>query len=326
MADTSASRLLGALRPWLIALAVVLAVALVSVVIEPDVRAVDQPIKRPSASTERSTKAGPVEAPLPLRRSIAPYRGFGTWIDLYDDPNWRDPEGEIQKMVRKGVNTLFLETANWRIKKDMFKPKKVARFVDAAHEVGIKVVAWYVPSFENLKRDLRRSLTAIEFVTENGQYFDSFALDIESTEVGNIAQRNSRMFTLTKRLREEVGLMAVAAITPDPIGSLYWPDFPYAKVADQYQLLMPMGYFTYRTTGARKVARHVGSGIRALRRMTDAPIHYIGGLSMDADRWETRAYAQTAVQRDIMGGSFYDFVDTRERHWEELWRLRKLSS
>lgn len=259
------------------------------------------------------------------RSSVRPFRGFGTWIDIYDK-QWDNPEAAVAKMAREKVQTLYLETANYRTDRSIFRRSRAARFIESAHAHGIKVVAWYLPDFKNLKRDLQRSRAAIRFRTPNGHRFDRFALDIESTVVTDIERRNRRMFRLTKRIRDVAGNMAIGAITPDPIGSLYWPNFPYAKVAKRYQALMPMGYFTYRTSGAKGVRRHVRAGIDALRNMTtaDKRIHYIGGLAVDANKREVRAYRRVAMNQKILGGSLYDFADTRAGQWDALRALRRL--
>ena len=45
-----------------------------------------------------------------------------------------------------GVATLYLQTGNYRRAEDVFRPDLVARFITAAHDRGINVVAWYLPS------------------------------------------------------------------------------------------------------------------------------------------------------------------------------------
>jgi hypothetical protein len=134
------------------------------------------------------------------------------------------------------------------------------------------------------------------------------------------------MFRLTKWIKKVAGPMSRAAIVPDPIGSLYWPNFLYSEVARRYDVMMPMGYFTYRTTGWKGVKNHVGSGIAELRARigTKVPLHYIGGLSYDATVSEIKSYARVAMNRRLFGGSIYDFHDTDRRMWSTLERLSKL--
>lgn len=312
-------------RPWLGAVAFALVIALVSLIIEPDGQALPPlPLEQKGASTP-AEKPPVVATPL---STVEPFRGLGTWVDIYDDRQWEHPEGAVREMAVNGVQTLYLQTANYRTKVDLFKPEKLGRFIESAHAEGIAVVAWYLPDFQNLERDLRRSRAAIDFRTVNGERFDRFALDIEATVVDDVEDRNRRVIRLTKDIRKVAGDMALGGITPDPIGSLYWPNFPFRKVAANYDVIMPMGYFTYRTSGAVGVNDHVWAGIAALQqqRVKRDRIHYIGGLSMDASAAEVRAYRDAAMELGTMGGSIYDFPDTTPEHWKALKPLRDLAS
>jgi hypothetical protein len=168
--------------------------------------------------------------------SLSAYRGLGSWVDIYDHRLWRDPEAVVTTLHARGVRTLFLETGNWRIDTAIFKPAVVARFVDEAHRQGMDVVAWYVPDFKNLDRDLNRALAAIDFVTSGGERFDSFGLDIESPEVRDPSVRTARMVRLSWRIRERVGSSyPLAAIVPSPYAMelipTYWPRFPFVELA-----------------------------------------------------------------------------------------------
>src|SRR5438067_1805496 len=119
------------------------------------------------------------------RPNIDVYRGLGSWVDIYDKDQYYDPPATIDALAARGVRTLYIETANYRAKKDIVFPIEVDRFIDAAHAAGMRIVAWYLPSFDNVQRDLRRSLAAIQRTTANGGRFDSFGLDIEATVVSD---------------------------------------------------------------------------------------------------------------------------------------------
>ena len=115
---------------------------------------------------------------------IDAYRGLGTWVSIYSRTTLADPIGTAVQMRRNGVRTLYLETANWRQTVDVVRPATMAAMIEAAHAAGIKVVAWYLPSYKPLRTDVRRALAAIAFTTPTGQRFDGFALDIEASTVG----------------------------------------------------------------------------------------------------------------------------------------------
>jgi hypothetical protein len=273
--------------------------------------------------------ARPVQAAGSPSRSA--YRGLGTWVDIYDRTLWRDPEAVVAKMHGHGVRTLFLETGNWRIESRIFKPDIVARFLEAAHDRGMKAVAWYVPDFRNLERDLRRALAAVRFETAGGQRFDSFGLDIESAEVTDPNVRTTRMLRLSARLRRSVGsAYPLAAIVPSPhamrLIPAYWPGFPFRELASLYDVFIPMGYFTFRTNGPSEAAAYTAATLRLLSDRTGgAPIHAIGGLAEDTSGSEVRAFVQAALGEGVIGASLYDFDTTGPKAWSALTAVQRLS-
>ena len=193
-------------------------------------------------------------------RDLSAYAGLATWVDLYDPQVLKRPESSVAAMAENGVQTLFFETSNYQMRRDIVRPDRVARFIEAAHAEGMQVVAWYLPSLTDLNRDLRRSLAAVNFKTPDGEQFDSFGLDIEATLVRSPTKRNERLLTLTRRIRAAVPQeLALGAIVPSPVGMRlkpsYWPRFPFAQLARSYDVFLPMGYFTYRRHYPRRERR-----------------------------------------------------------------------
>ena len=267
---------------------------------------------RVTEQKERAVPSGPV---------LRPYRDLGTWVDMYNPDLWDNPERAVARMSERKVTTLYIQTSNWQKKFAIYRPAMMERFIIAAHAYGIDVVAWYLPSFASPRQDLRRSKKAIDFRTADGQRFDSFALDIESTEVDSIAKRNARMLELSQRLRAYVGPnYAMGGITPD-VQSLYWPSFPYHTVAEYFDVVMPMGYFSYRVEGLRAARRYTKENVIQIRERSGdpgVPIHPIGGIAGDASPREVRGYVEGVQATGAMGGSFYDFPITDRRSWNEL--------
>ncbi len=132
---------------------------------------------------------------------ISPYKGFGTWIDIFDKPAFQKPKEVVAAIVARGVKTIYLETSNYSQDVAIVRPAATGKLLEAAHAAGLDVVAWYLPSFTRVKRDLSRSLAAIAFRSANGQAFDSFALDIESALVSSAALRNTRLLTVSRGIR-----------------------------------------------------------------------------------------------------------------------------
>lgn len=268
-------------------------------------------------------------AAAPAAPDLDPYRGLGTWVDIYDDPQLAVPERTVARIARRGVRTIFLETANFRQRADLVRPDRLSRFLDAAHARGIAVVAWYLPGFRAGGRDLRRSLAAIRFRSATGEAFDGFALDIEDGAVKPVARRNRRLLDLSERLRAAVGPdHALGAIIPNPRGMElrrgYWRAFPYAELAALYDVFVPMVYSTYRGDGPAVVRRDVTRSMRILRSATgrpDQPVHLIGGLGDRMSPAESRAFARSVARLRPIGWSLYDFSVTSRAAWAALRRL-----
>jgi hypothetical protein len=228
-------------------------------------------------------------------------------------------------MAKQGVRTLFLETSNYQTHQDVVRPDRIGRFVEAAHANGLQVVAWYVPSFANLARDKRRVLAAVDFQSVGGEQFDSFALDIEATVIRSAPTRSAQLVLLAKRLRAAAPELTLGAIIPAPRGmqrlSWYWPGFPFAQLAETFDVFLPMGYFTYRSHRARFSGTYTSANISLLREWTGdpaLPVHAIGGLARDASPAQVREFVKAARTGDVIGSSLYDFADTTTRQWREL--------
>jgi hypothetical protein len=240
--------------------------------------------------------------------------------------NWNAPEATIAAMAPKGVRTLYLETGNYRQKTDLVRPAALARFIDAAHAAGIRVVAWYLPSFASPARDLRRSLAAIRFRTAAGGRFDSFALDIEASVVTPASVRNTRLLRLSAQIRAAVGpRYSLGAIIPSAVGirlhPTYWPGFPYRELARIYDVFVPMAYFTYHATEPAAVREYLSESITVIRARTGnpaVPIHLIGGLSEDTGRAQARAFVQAVGDCAPVGYSLYEFPSTSRAAWSLL--------
>ena len=257
------------------------------------------------------------------------YRGLGSWVDIYDVAALADPEGTVAAMVDRGVRTLYIETSNFKRRRTFVHREALERFVDAAHERGLAVVAWYLPGFTRPDVDLRRSLLAIGFRTSSGERFDSFALDIESPEVANPSIRTARLRELSEAIRGAVGEgYPLGAIVPSPRGMQkhprYWPGFPWADLRRLYDVFVPMTYFTWRTSGPDGARRYSAGNVRIIRRAVgdrNVPIHVIGGISDESTTPEARGFVRAVRELGVLGGSYYDFVGTTPGQWAELARI-----
>jgi hypothetical protein len=262
-------------------------------------------------------------------RSLDSYRGAGTWIDIYDPEVLADPYGAVDKAAAAGIRTIFIETANYRRPAfgTIAYPFATASLLDAAHSKGLKVVAWYLPSFARLRRDLRRTLAAIRFTTPLGGHFDSFALDIEANVVKSLATRNSRTLRLSRRIRRAVGpSYALGAIVPDQRSTAIglpslWPNFPYSRLRRLYDVFLPMSYSSARGRGWKYVYDYTLANVSWLRVATGdlgLPVHVVGGLADKLGRPEARAVVAAARAGDAIGASFYDLDLSGNEEWQAL--------
>ena len=259
-------------------------------------------------------------------RDTSAYQGLGTWVDIWDGAQWAKPEAAVARMRDLGVTTLYLETSNYSQAVDLLRPAALGRFVDAAHANRLRIVAWYLPSFANVARDLRRSLAAVRFRSPKGEAFDSFALDIEAKIVPSAAKRSVRLLGLSRALRKAVGPdYPLGAIIPSPRGMQlrpdYWPGFPYAGLARSYDVFMPMGYFTYRYKTAAATRAYTEANLEILRAETGdeaLAVHAVGGLAGPATVAQVRAFATAAADEGALGASLYDYATTSAAQWRAL--------
>jgi hypothetical protein len=262
--------------------------------------------------------------------SLGTYQGLGAWLDIYNARLYRQPEPVVDDLAARGVRTLFLQTTNYRRRGPFQFPKAMGRILEAAHARGIRVVAWYLPDFADLKRDLRWSLAAIRYKSPSGQQFDSFGLDIESSEVEKYWVRTRRLIELSAQIRAAVEPdYPLAAIIPSPRGMElrpdYWPGFPFARLAGIYDVFMPMTYYSYRAHGPRAVHDYITRSVDIIRRKArrpELPIHVIGGIADGTNRAEAMAFVRAAREYGLIGASLYDYKITGPEDWEALAQIQ----
>lgn len=272
--------------------------------------AVERVVERWAADAE----GGPHEAP-------EAYRGLGTWVDIYDGAAFDAPEATVRAMAAAGVRTLYVETGNSGAPGAIHRPLAMARLLRAAHGRGMRVVAWYLPTLVDPALDYRRVSSAIAFRTSDGQRFDAFALDIESSKVASVAERNSTLISLSRRIRRLVGNdYPLGAIIPSPVGvsrnATYWPGFPYAQLARTYSVFLPMSYYTYHGDGASAADSDTRENMRILRAQEGCarvPVHLIGGLGDKSSVAEVTAFATAARDTQAAGVSLYDWSTTNAK-------------
>ena len=300
--------------PRAIALAVVATLGLVAVVAVLEAR----------DTTSEATE--PLVRPDP---ATGPFEGLGVWVDIYDHEVWNDPVGAVDTMVANDARTLYLQSSNADRMGPFVYPEETAAFLEAAHDRGVQVVAWYLPHLTDLVVDRARTRAAISFTTLRGDRFDGFALDIESAAVRDPARRSERLISLSTRLRELAGdRYPLGAIVPSPVrladDEVYWPGFPWGDLARTYDAILPMTYYTYRVHGPKATLEHVTRSIDVIRAGVgsgEVPIHVIGGLASAATGPETLAFVRAVRDAGVIGASYYTLPFVTEEQWAILRRV-----
>ena len=264
--------------------------------------------------------------------TLAPHEGVGAWVDVYD---WtlEFTEGhppvvlsDIDEMADAGVETLYVQTAHDRsTAEDVVEPERLRELIDRAHDRGLHVVAWYLPTLVDPAVDLRRLVATAELP------IDGLGIDIESLDVPDPIERNRRLLALTEDLRNEVGDdRALAAITPSPthlqvVNPDFWPAFPWPELAEAYDVILPMSYWTLRDGELGDPERHVSDDIDRIRTSTrdpDVPIHVIGGIADAIATADVDGMVRAAISRDVLGGSLYDWATSADAQWAAMAPLR----
>lgn len=295
------------------------------------------PVTAAAAATVPLTPAStlpraPVAATAPTRvvGDIRPYAGLGTWVDVYDWSHYHDSTptvgpDQVDQMAADGVQTLFIQTTKHDapdliLERDLLDP-----ILARAHERGMRVVAWYLPTLEDVDNDLNRLVGSANLDV------DGLAVDIESRKVGDAAERSRRLVDLSNRLRSALPGRAIGAIVMPPVqlevvNPNFWPGFPWQEIAASYDVWQTMGYWTDRkqSSGYRDPYTYTDENLRRLRNNLGNPtaaVSPVGGVGAMGDA-DVDAFLRAAVDNGAIGGSIYDWRTTRAEAWPSLRKFR----
>jgi hypothetical protein len=336
-ADGDAKTDWGTRLSWSGALLAVVGLVVAGAVYVANSRVVDpDPVVATVSSAELTFVFSPLELAEPEERSIDPYVGYGTWVDVFDyDPAYNPPTvgtADFAEMAGLGVTTVYLQAARLdeRTPDGIVDPWLLADLLLSAHAEGLDVVAWYLPRFGDAGADLER-LTAMADFEVLGERFDGVAVDIEWIGDGiDDTTRTARLLELSRGIRNEVGDDPLGAIVPPPvqievINDTFWPGFPWRELADSYDVWLPMSYWSFRSDASGYGDGYVyhEESVRRLRANVgdpDALVHGIGGIGgLDgvddpaespeplATLDEIERFVVALADTDSIGGSIYDW-------------------
>jgi hypothetical protein len=267
-------------------------------------------------------------ADAPAERTAAVYDGLGGWIDAFDfDPAYRAADApaaieldDLDEMAAAGVQTVYVQAARLdeRSPEGLVDRAMLGQILVRAHQLGLRVVGWYLPRFGDLDADLAR-LEAVREFDVLGHRFDGVAVDIEYTrDVPDHVERSRRLVELSERFRATTGDEALGAIVFPPVqlevvNPSLWPQFPWRALRDSYDVWLPMSYWTFRSeeSGYNDGFAYNEESTRRLRRNLGddtARVHGIGGIGDEATGDDLREFARSIDETRAVGGSIYDWA------------------
>lgn len=294
------------------------------------------PAVEPAAVTEQAV-AEPVPVPPPRTGphaapwTLEPYHGLGAWLDAYD---WsvtfaRAPEHTvgleaIDHMANEGVQTVYIQASRWNAPTAVLEPERLLALIDRAHERGMSVIAWYLPTLVDPEVDLARMLEIAALPV------DGFAVDIEARDIADVAERNRRLVDISARLAAALGDRPLGAIPMEPVimeqvNPNFWPGYPWAEIAPYYDVWLPMSYWTNRRGHWRDARLYTATNMVLLRERIgdpDALIHTIGGIGDRTTVEDLHGMVAAATEQFAIGGSIYDYRTSQLPFWEVLRAFR----
>ena len=292
------------------------------------------PPTQPPTTTAPAPAWTPAPAPVPVD-SLTPYRGLGTWASLY---KWSptvakssNPDvgpAAVDRMASLGVQTLFIQTAFADSQVAVVDQDLLVALINRAHARGMRAVVWYLPTLVDTNRDMWHLMAAAALPA------DGLAVDVEARNVQDVNDRNQRLVGLSSALRQSlpgrvIGAIVLPPVLLDVVNPNYWPNFPWKQLAPYYDVWLPMSYWTGRLTTSpyKDGYRYTFDDIQLLRDANhldqpSAPVHTIGGTSDQVVATDVDGMVRAAAEQGAMGGSLYDYHETKDDIWPHLMPLR----
>jgi hypothetical protein len=270
-------------------------------------------------------------APPTGHSDLRSFQGLGTWVDGYDfsreltkSPTFT--QRTVQFAAANGVKTIYLQGAKQdpRTPYSLLSRDRVGAILLAAHAHGIRVVGWYLPTFDNPTADWVHLDAMMQFKVQ-GQHFDAIGIDIEDNDVP-VVTRNARLVALSKRARARTWLPISAIVLPpvltEVIHPTYWGgSFPWTSLKPSYDVWIPMGYYTAYTRfpAWRDAGKSTTEDIRRLRvHLGSVPFGYAGGIADTSTATDFQRFTAAAKAAGALGVSAYDYATTPGWAWSYL--------
>ncbi len=164
--------------------------------------------------------------------------GKGIWVT-----NWPDTQLDVAGLVARtkaaGLRSIWVRTGGSR--QGYYGDRVLPRLVPAAHDAGLRVVAWDFPFLSDPVGDAQRAKAALD------SGIDAFAPDVETSAEGTYATEQ-RVALYLSLVREYAGTRPIAATVPRPT-ELRRKSFPYSAFPAYADLFVPMVYWSCNEPG-----------------------------------------------------------------------------
>jgi hypothetical protein len=293
----------------------------------------EPPKPKPALRVVKRAVAKPLAKRVTVaRRQPTVFSGLGAWVDQFDFANL-DFDRSIATMRANGVHTLYIQSGESSTTDEVLPD--VGPWLVAAHQAGIKVVAWYLPHYSDVKLDVARTVAAAryEFL---GERFDGVGVDIEYRRaVKGHTQWNNRVAQQMALVRRALGpKYPLAAIPPPPLQMAvapgFWAGFPWMSLGRSSSEIMLMAYWSARGDCPENPSHcaygYTKENVLLTRTLTGnrTPIHVIGGVGSRITGEDVTAFVKGARDARADGASLYDFATTDPSWWRALRALRGL--
>jgi hypothetical protein len=299
-------------------------------------------VERPDTRLVRAAAAPkPKPKPKPIARATkrrvprahrpTVFSGLGAWVDQFDFGHL-DPGRTVALLRANGVHTLYLQSGESSTV-EAVHPQD-GPWLATAHAAGIKVVAWYLPHYSDVKLDVNRMVAAARY-RYAGNAFDGVGVDIEYRRAVHGPAWMRAVARHLQLLRGALGAhYPIAAIPPPPLQMAvapgYWAGFPWAALGRYSSDIMLMDYWSARNDCAtnRLHCAYEYTKFNILQTRTlarsNVPIHVIGGVATNITARELAAFVKAAKDARADGASIYDVGSTPAAWWSTLRPLRSL--
>ena len=262
-----------------------------------------------------------------------PVSGKGMWLTL-GTVTESAPEAIVHAAVANGITHLYVEAA---ISPLGFHGRVSAGGLLAeAHRHRVAVLAWVYPYLYDLASDVALTRTVAAFRTSSGDRFDGIAADLER----NISLWDVRAYSELVRAYLGSDYLLIGVTYPPQS----FPNYPFAEIARQYNLIAPMDYWHQTQTslgldyghmpyGYTYGYRYAVDSVATIRRYSGhVPVAPIGQTFDNFGRLEMGPHAPSADEvvgflagsktSGARGVSFFQWMTATVPEWHALGEFR----